>query len=244
MASGVKVIIDYSDLAEELKMNKKQLESMHKFVSHRMAKNYANILKKVAQSDLKNLKSDYTSAIKTDGDTVYLNSDIANKIEDGSAAFDLKKGEFGNKKSTKDGKGWYVDIPFRHSSPRSLGRGLGFASSIPPEVYSTLQKLIKNKGVERIVKKDLPINYANTITKSGSPGYQPYTHKSPIYEGLTRKGESFQRKYFTFRRISSKSDPNSWIHPGFTPKNLMDKALGIYDTDTDADKFIDEFLKR
>jgi hypothetical protein len=244
MPGGIKVIIDYSDLAEELGMTKKQLNSMHKFVASRMARGYANVLKKVAQSELKSLKTDYTSAIKTDGDIVYLSSDIANKIEEGGEPYDLKKSDFQNKKQTKDGKSWYVDIPFRHSSPRSLGRGLGFASSIPTEVYSALQTKIKQGGAERLNKKDLPSNYANTITKAAVKGYGSYTHKQPIYEGLLRTGSSFQRRYYTFRRISPKSDPNSWIHPGMNPKNLMDKALAQYNTDEEADKFIDEFLNR
>ena len=65
-----------------------------------------------------------------------------------------------------------------------------------------------------------------------------YTHKSPIFEGLVRKNISSTSKekrggYFTFRRVSDKSDDNSWQHPGLPPKKLMDKTMGVVSVDID-----------
>lgn len=241
MPKGIKVIIDYSDIIQELNLTAKQANSMHKFVSSKMAKNYAQVLRRVARARLKNFRSEYVGSIKSEGDSVFLTNDLAYKIEEGSNPYDIKQSSFKNKKSKKGG-GWYVDIPFRHSSPRSMGSISGFSSSIPTEVYNALQNKIKEGGESRLTKKDLPVGFDIAKTRKGVGTYGDYTHKDPIYEGLVRTGNPFQRKYYTFRRISDKSDPNSWIHPGFKPMNLMDQALSEYDADSDADNFINQFL--
>lgn len=241
MPKGIKVIIDYSDIIEELNLTAKQASAMHKFVSSRMAKNYANTLRKIARTRLKNFRAEYVSSVKSEGDSVFLTNDLAYKIEEGSNPYDIKQSNFSNKKKKKGG-GWYVDIPFRHSSPRSSGRGSGFSTSIPTEVYNALKNKIKEGGEARLNQKDLPSGFDSPITRTGVGAYGDYTHKDPIYEGLVRTGNPFQRKYYTFRRISDKSDPNSWIHPGFKPMNLMDQALSEYDADSDADDFINQFL--
>ena len=57
-----------------------------------------------------------------------------------------------------------------------------------------------------------------------------YQHKAPIYEGMHRRDISSTDKekrggYFTFRRVSDKSDEQSWYHPGFEPHEFMERAL-------------------
>ena len=36
--------------------------------------------------------------------------------------------------------------------------------------------------------------------------------------------------YNSFRRVSDKSDPSSWIHPGFTAANLAEKAFDNFES--------------
>ena len=48
--------------------------------------------------------------------------------------------------------------------------------------------------------------------------------------------------YFTWRRVSENSDPNSWWNSGIVPYKLMDKALEQAKIDVVADKVIDQFL--
>ena len=55
-----------------------------------------------------------------------------------------------------------------------------------------------------------------------------YKHKFNIYEGLQREqigsGTENRGGYFSFRRASENSDPDSWAHPGFTALKLMETA--------------------
>jgi ABC-type oligopeptide transport system substrate-binding subunit len=46
-----------------------------------------------------------------------------------------------------------------------------------------------------------------------------------IYEGLVKSTKPQHSGYCTFRRISDKSDDNSWIHKGFSAHKFMEKAL-------------------
>ena len=75
-----------------------------------------------------------------------------------------------------------------------------------------------------------------------------YVHKSPKYQGLVKLDISSTEKetrsgYFTFRRVSDKSEPLSWIHPGFSAHKFMDKALDSVQVEVVADMAIDTFLK-
>lgn len=76
-----------------------------------------------------------------------------------------------------------------------------------------------------------------------------YTHKSAKYEGLVRVEASSSEKekrgqYMTFRRVSDKSDPNSWFNGGIEGKKLMDRAIELSNISTVADMAIDETLDR
>ena len=76
-----------------------------------------------------------------------------------------------------------------------------------------------------------------------------YVHKAAKYEGLVRvKAESSEIEkrgnYFTFRRVSDTSDPNSWWNGGITAKHLMDRALEAAEIDKVASMAIDETLEQ
>lgn len=65
------------------------------------------------------------------------------------------------------------------------------------------------------------------------PNWTPktYTWVAGKYEGMIRQTKKYdkavQSKYQTFRRVSEKSDPNSWWHPGFPKVPIMD-GLGNF----------------
>ena len=48
----------------------------------------------------------------------------------------------------------------------------------------------------------------------------------------------------TFRRVSDKSDPNSWFNGGIEGKKLMDRAIELSNISIVADMAIDETLDR
>jgi len=53
-----------------------------------------------------------------------------------------------------------------------------------------------------------------------------------------------QNTYMTFRRVSDKSDENSWIHKGFEAHNFMEKALEESQVDKVFAECRDEFLSK
>ena len=42
--------------------------------------------------------------------------------------------------------------------------------------------------------------------------------------------------------MSANSDPDSWIHKGFQPLHLMEKALEAVDVNTTTDRIVDDYL--
>ena len=107
-----------------------------------------------------------------------------------------------------------------------------------------IEKLVKTTA-RPLKLSDLPSNYIiDHINQRSSVGY---SHKHSIYEGLHRRDISSTEKenrggYFTFRRVSDKSEANSWIHPGFEPLKLMEKSLSELRLDYIVDMSIDKFL--
>ena len=78
--------------------------------------------------------------------------------------------------------------------------------------------------------------------------FKEYTHKNSIYEGVQRNDKTYEKatgaKFSSFRRVSDKSDPASWIHTGIKARKLADKALQEFPireiVDFNTDEFIDK----
>lgn len=151
---------------------------------------------------------------------VVLKGKFPNMLEAGFPAFDEKVGfsKSSRKHPTKDG-GWYLTIPMRHSTPGSFMYG----KPMPKNIYGQVKKL----------------NHKEHISVPGGQktSWTGYVHKNNIYDGLTRIIKSYhnpdtgkttkQSQYFTFRRVSDKSDPLSWMHPGYSGVKIAD-ALQPY----------------
>lgn len=133
---------------------------------------------------------------------VILKGQFPNMLETGFGAFDEKIGFSKSKKiKKKDNGGWYLTIPIRHSTPGSFMYG----SPMPKDVYGVAKQLGNNEK----------LSYPGL----GDVSWKGYQRKNKTYDGLTRIIKSYQKtkqsQYITFRRVSDKSDPNSWWHPGF-----------------------------
>jgi hypothetical protein len=152
----------------------------------------------------------FITEIGDDHLSIYLD-EKARSIEKGVKSFDMKIGFKKSPKTsyTKEG-GWYLTIPLRQYTPNSKKSG-----RMPAIIYKRAKSLAPGAALREAslpeVFKDLKTSHA---------GYQ---HKAPIYAGLQRKANAdlSRSKYFTFRRVSEKSDPSSWIHPGFPPAKIM-----------------------
>lgn len=139
---------------------------------------------------------------------VVLRGKFPNMLESGFAPFDEKVGfsKSTRKHPSKDG-GWYLTIPMRHSTPGSFMYG----QPMSKPVYAQAKKLGNGESLR--------------ISGGQKTSWTGYVHKNNIDDGLTRIVKSYnnpdtgkmtnQSQYLTFRRVSDKSDPLSWWHPGY-----------------------------
>ena len=136
---------------------------------------------------------------------VFLKGELPVAIEEGSRAYDIKKG-----------------FDDRKVIPLEIGVG---ATELPG--IDTGQEL------RTFFKRSESLVQRKTIRREffGKPDYQANVRiKRKLFEGaerITRDRPSFNpaSTHVVFRTIN-KSDPQSFIHPGFTPRNYADKALG------------------
>ncbi|BAK52957.1 hypothetical protein F373_gp145 [Bacillus phage SP-10] len=172
----------------------------------------------LVQQRLKTSRADYLLGLNADNSLTFpdeftgvltLRGQWANMLEEGFPAFDMKSGfsHARNVKQKKDG-GWYMTVPFRHRTPNTAGSAVG-GRAMPDDIYSHA----------RAMRGQSP-RLAGTEDKyPAGKSWTGYQHKNGIYEGLTKNRKKYERavqnSYYTFRRVSDKSDPSSWKHPGF-----------------------------
>lgn len=143
---------------------------------------------------------------------VQLQGKFPNMLETGFSAFDMKIGfsKSDHKIQKKDG-GWYLTIPIRHSTSGSFMYG----NAMPKSVYNQAKKL--------------PSGGTLSFPGAGDVSWKGYQRKNKTYDGLQRIVKSYQKtsqsQYMTFRRVSDKSDPNSWWHPGFAGVKVAEGLL-------------------
>lgn len=166
-----------------------------------------------AQQKLNSTRADYLLGLSSDSirypfdnnpmvGAVVLMGKFPNMLEEGFQPYDMKDG-FANsskKRASKKG-GWYLNIPIRHSTPGRYQHG----PPMPRAIYNQASKLP---------------NWGSLSIKGGQDtSWKGYQHKSNKYDGLTKIIKSYanssQSQYMTFRRVSDKSDPSSWWHPGY-----------------------------
>jgi len=175
-----------------------------------------------AQKLLKSSRTEYLLGLSSEsimypyeGDpfvgAIFLQGELPNMLESGFKPFDMKPGfqRSPMAKRTKGGQGWYLTIPFRHSTPGSFMYG----KPMDQEIYNKAKKLqhwtkMRVKGGEKT-------------------SWTGYKHKANIYDSLTRITKQYARtkqsQYMTFRRASSNSDPLSWMHPGFSGVHIAER---------------------
>jgi hypothetical protein len=171
----------------------------------------------IAQQKLTTTRADYMLGLNSDNSLEFpdeltgvltLRGKWANMLETGFQPFDMKDGFSKGKRVQKKDGGWYQTIPMRHRTPGQSGSAVG-GSEMPSDIYSRARAMRGNTGRLTGTEKSYPAQTSWT-------GYQ---HKNGIYEGMVRNRKKYdkatQSSYFTFRRVSDKSDPMSWWHPGF-----------------------------
>lgn len=186
------------------------IEDIGASVLYQAANEVRDLWAKEAMNTLKTTAGTYVSSINLDftmGATLkaelYLEGSWARKLELGFQPYDMKPvfARSNKRKTSKDG-GWYMDIPFKHTTPAATGRT---GMPMPSSVYRKA--------------RNLPLG-----------GRLPSTMGN--YGGMQKQKESptsSRSSYMTWRRVSSNSSPDSFRHPGFSGAKVLDKVGGKID---------------
>jgi len=245
--------IDTSELSAEFNLTKQEVDGLLTYSVDEVSAQFAQQWATEVKSSLASTRSQYINAIiisKRDQFTnvVYLNpaSWLANAIEMGASAFDMKKGLLASKKVkyTKKGKP-YITVPFRFATPDAIGENGAFSGVMPQAVYKSVKnqapkqslslnsipsqyQIPKNIGIRKQVKSG---NFKNLTAK---------TKMTSIYEGMQKS----KGGYVTFRRVSLSSDAQSWNHPGFEARDFAGTALNNLNIPQIVDVSIDSYLSQ
>lgn len=246
--------IDASDFIIQSSLSDDEIGGFKSLLLDRLADGFKEEWMNQVNENLHSTRPEYLRGIFVDRpseDVVVMGvtarkSKLAVNLELGQEAFDEKQSFAQSSKRTmkKDGKGWYITIPFRFSTPTALGESSVFSNPLPLAVY----KIAKNQTTG-IKQSQLPIGLQTKGVREGlnsrGRSFQAYTHKSSLYEGLVKIKDKDENRsqYMTFRRVSDLSDPNSWIHPGFLPHNFLGKALDKTDVTSIVRKAKIDFFK-
>lgn len=194
----------------------------------------------VAQNELKSTLESYKAGLREPVMTdplkgfIELQGTFPNMVETGYTGFDIKDG-FANspKRKKKNGEnndaGWYFTVPFRHYTSSSLGQ------TMPKDILKEARKLQHKQTLSSALVRRL--GYHPQTSHTG------YTWKNAQYDSLQRIVKEYDSgkkhgQYITFRRVSDKSDPRSWIHPGYKGLHALDKI------ENKAGTFFQEYLER
>ena len=260
----IPIAIDTSDLSSEFNLSQSDIEDMIDNTIKSITLEYFRKWQGEASKNLKSTRSRYLdSLVLVDeglmkGAVVLRDDDpIVMMLEEGASEYNLKESfaKSGKKKMKSDG-GWYLTIPMRYATPTALGESEIFAGVLPQEIYNKVKSVdtpmptgagMRSEGLKI---EDIPAQYQEKTIRSAIPqskllqARQEYISKSSKYEGLVKVKDTETGKsgYMTFRRVSDKSDPSSWVHSGFEKRNFAEKALSELDIESIVDRNIDNFL--
>lgn len=250
--------IDLDEVVGEFSLSGEETNLLGAAIIDRVIEEYYQRWRDLVGKELRQSRAEYLKAMYVERtsplEVVFglsaRESELALMVEEGASPFDEKPGfERSSKaKQKKNGMGWYLTVPFRHATSEAIAESGVFNSILPADVYN----LAKNSQTP-LKRQQLPLNQQTPGVRKAIdiPGLKvpEYTHKSAKYEGLVRVEASSSEKekrgqYMTFRRVSDKSDSNSWFNGGIKGKKLMDRAIELSNISTVADMAIDETLDR
>ena len=251
----VPIYIDTTSL-QELALTDAEVRGMLDFVVKDISASFANNWELEANSRLKSARNDYIRNIHVVDEgraqaSVVLLGWLPNAIEQGYPAFDMKIGFMNSSKVKMTKKGnKYFTIPLRFGVPGTIGDS-GFSNILPEEVHEIAKQKdvrpIKSQGIR---ESELPAKFKETVIRKApvrqeSKKFEEYKHKHPIHAGVTRVRDpkTGQNRYVSFRRVSTNSDPNAFIHPGFDALHLAEIALEDMNIPFETGKAVDRYLR-
>ncbi len=174
-----------------------------------------------------------------DGVEVKLATPTAQAMESGAPAYDLKKALLSKAKRFSKKGTPYVDVPFKHTTSGARG-----TTQLPAEIKQAITARARIQAEDggapqttRLPMKTAGKKFTRTLLQRRRflPGFgkvkQSVEHKRGLHDDLIRQrtpgraGSRSSVSYSTVRRISAKSSPSSWWHPGFKGSGILRKTL-------------------
>jgi len=248
----IPIIIEPESLPFGIAGNSDMIEKVMDSVVKDITASFAREWEKEAQNALHSTRSRYLNNLhvidtgRMEGAVVldYSADPMIRMIEEGASAFDLKEGfRKSSKKKLKADGGWYLTIPFRHSTPGSIGESSVFSNKMPKDIYSIVKNKKTNIDVPGGGRRssglqigEIPAEYKTPNTNAQGEVPESKAFKS-IYEGVikVRDSKTDQSMYMSFRKVSDKSLDDSWTHPGIDTHNLAGRALSSFEQNAEAE---------
>ena len=263
----IPILIDTQDLSAEFNISQKDIESMIDNTIKSISLDFYNRWQQQASKNLKSTRSRYLDSLVyidegwMKGSVVLRDDDpIVMMLEEGASEYDLKESfAKSSKKKMKADGGWHLTIPMRYSTPSALGESEVFSGVLPQELYNKVKNadtyitIGGGKRSKGLTLDEIPTQYQEKTVRKAIPqsslskAREAYISKTSKFEGLVKIKDTTTGQtsgYMTFRRVSDKSDPKSWIHSGFDARNFAEKALAETESMIDqiVDVNIDNFL--
>lgn len=252
--------LDLSEVFEEFELLKFQRDALLRAVVDANTSEFLKNWKAAASKDLKSTRRNYLSGIRvlTSGrftNSIVLMGKFNNMLEMGFGPFDMKEGFLKSSKAKIGANGKrYITIPFRWATAGAIGENEAFSGVMPQDIYDIISKYkpTKTEHGKKIFSgigvKDIPTQYAEVKSRGAVSGFGEYTHKSSIFEGITRSEKEYesakQSTYTSFRRVSLNSDKLAFIHTGVKAYDFATKAYISTDFDTITNNTADKFLSQ
>lgn len=243
------VKIDMSGVIGSFDLSEEEVKMFSRALVTGITNRFVSDLTAEAKLRLKQTRREYVrsinvSNINNNTTQVELIGFLPNAVEQGLDPFDQKSGfAHSPKAKIKMGGGWYLTIPYTHAWAGALGEAETFSSgTMPEEVWSVAKGLGEGESLQA---SDLSPKYRTPMVRqavmSRSRVFEEYRHKASLYQGMVRSSKPSHAGYTTFRRVSDKSDPDSWIHTGIIARNLFQSAFNddhiLHEIDIIRDKF-------
>jgi hypothetical protein len=252
----IPITLDISDTINEFSLDKEESRLLSKSIVNKLAKEFDSLW----EEEIKTLKSsrnaykrakyevppqidDYSAVFTLSG--AGETGTLAMMIENGVSSFDMKEGFRNSDKAENKGtENWYLTIPMQIATADAIADSPVFSGKMEEEI----QKIVKRDSIltKKNVPKELQIKTKRSEVEVKGVKIPEYKSKSFKFEGLKRNIDPKHGGYFQFRRVSEKSDDNSWIHTGIDAYNLMGKAIKKLNESTISrivGKTIQDFLK-
>lgn len=259
----IPIVIDTVDLSRQFNLSAAQVEGVCDNIAKTMAARYAQTLEQAAQRALHQTRQRYIRNIKVvdsgrmEGTVMldYSKDPMVQMLEEGASPFDMKTKMLQGRK-VKIGKsgGRYLTIPFRWGTPGAVGEADVFTGTLPQAVYDAVRAMTQSIPVSGGGSRTAGLNVTSLPTplqqvgsrkaiadSTGKVMFKEYEHKTSLFQGIVQQkdGATGQNRYFSFRRVSEKSDPDAFIHPGIEQYNLIQVALGEFDQTKELSNALD-----